>query len=104
MNHTLTGNQEIDGLLLSLACLDPERAQSVDVRYRHSGTGELAARFQLVSKPLNDYWMTRTFEVMDAELLSDAAGYHVYVDAKARREDDQDWLDGRVNSILRHET
>ena len=38
----VTGNQEIDGLLFSVLGLDPDRTRSVDIRYRHAETGELA--------------------------------------------------------------
>ncbi len=99
----VTGNKEIDGLLFSVLGLDLYRTKSVDIRYRHADLGDLAAHFVLVAKPNNDYWMTRTCEIYDAGLLEEPSRYHVYVDAKAVRDDDQDWLDGRVACLLRHE-
>ncbi len=108
MSVWITGCQEIDSIIFSCLDLSPELITKLQVKYRNNETGSLAASFSFQSTNLEgivDFynWAYIGHSIHDANVLDEPQNYTLYVDAVARRQGDQYYVDRMVNRIMEHE-
>jgi hypothetical protein len=108
MSVWITGSQEIDSIVFSCLDLNPELISKLEIRYRNNETGSLAASFVFQSTNLAgivDFydWACMSHTINDGSVLDEPQKYTLYIDAVARRRDDQYFVDRMVNRILERE-